>query len=193
MERLAAVPGVEAAALADSRPPNESGQRNNFDLEDRPTPAGQNQPICPWVGASPEFFSTVGLRLERGRLLDDRSLQDNVVVVDRAWATRFFPGEEVLGRRFRSGGCTDCPWTTVVGVVGNVKWTGLEATEDGTVYFPFVDMPERVLRAAHDRRSDLAVPVDAAGGEGARSGAGAHEHRHRQRARGRMRSPRRAT
>jgi putative ABC transport system permease protein len=141
LQRLAALPGVDAAALADSRPPEESGQQNNFDLEDHPTPPGQSQPVCTWVGVSPEFFGTVGLPRERGRLLDDRSLRDDVVVVDRAWADRFFPGQEVLGRRFHNGGCTTCPWTTVVGVVGNVKWTGLEAPEDGTVYFPFVDFP----------------------------------------------------
>ena len=151
-ERLQAVPGVEAAAVADGRPPREPGQHNNFDLEDRPTLPGQSQPVCPWVGASPEFFKTVGLPLERGRLLDDRSLQEDVVVVDRAWADRFFPGQEVLGRRFRSGGCTSCNWTTVVGVVGNVKWAGLEAPEDGTVYYPLVDLPDAyfVLRTTGD-------------------------------------------
>ena len=155
LARVTALPGVQAAALADSRPPNEAGQSNNFDLEDHPTPAGENQPICTWVGVSPEFFTTVGLRLERGRLLDDRSLQDDVVVVDRAWANRFFPGQEVLGRRFRSGGCTTCPWTTVVGVVGNVKWMGIDKSDEGTVYFPFVDMPNAyvVLRAASDPAS----------------------------------------
>jgi putative ABC transport system permease protein len=152
LHRLEALPGVDAVAVADSRPPEESGQRNNFDLEDRPTPAGQNQPVCTWVGVSTRFFATVGLRLERGRVLDERSLQEDVVVVDRAWANRFFPGQEVLGRRFRSGGCTTCPWTTVVGVVGNVKWTGLDAPEDGTVYFPLVDLPNAffVLRTGGD-------------------------------------------
>ena len=44
---------------------------------------------------SPQFFQTVGLPLDRGRLLDEFSLRDDVVVVDRAWANRFFPGEEV--------------------------------------------------------------------------------------------------
>jgi predicted permease len=152
MERLEAVPGVESAALSDSRPPRETGQHNNFDLEDRPATAGQSQPVCPWVAASPEFFRTVGLSLERGRLLDDRSQLERVVVVDRAWADRFFPGEEVLGRRFKSGGCTSCDWTTVVGVVGNVKWAGLEVPEDGTVYFPFIDFPNAffVLRTSGD-------------------------------------------
>jgi predicted permease len=155
LERVAALPGVEAVALADSRPPNQAGQSNNFDLEDHPTPAGQNQPICTWVGVSPGFFSTVGLRQERGRLLDERSLQDDVVVVDRAWAARFFPGQEVLGRRFKNGGCTTCSWTTVAGVVGTVKWAGLETSDRGTVYFPFVDMPNAyfVLRATADPAS----------------------------------------
>ncbi len=154
-QQLAALPGVDRAALADSRPPDDAGQQNNFDLEDRPTPVGQNQPLCAWVGVTPEFFTAVGLRLERGRLLDDRSLIEDVIVVDRAWANRFFPGEEVVGRRLRSGGCTTCPWTTVVGVVANVKWTGLDAAEDGTVYFPLVDLPNAfvVLRTSGDPSS----------------------------------------
>jgi predicted permease len=144
---------VQSAALSDSRPPSESGQTNNFDLEDRPTPAGENQPVCPWVGVSPGFFKATGLTLERGRLLDEQSLRDDVVVVDRAWARRFFPGREVVGRRFREGGCTSCNWTTVVGVVGDVRWTGLDATQaDGTVYFPMVDAPSAfvVVRTAGD-------------------------------------------
>ena len=176
LERMAALPGVEAVAVADSRPPNEAGQSNNFDLEDHPTPAGQNQPICTWVGASPGFFSTVGLRLERGRLLDERSLQDDIVVVDRAWADRFFPGQEVLGRRFRNGGCTTCPWTTVAGVVGTVKWAGLETTDRGTVYFPFVDMPNAyfVIRAT----GDPAVSGDGRASGRPRTGSWPRRHEH---------------
>ncbi|HEX5475832.1 MAG TPA: ABC transporter permease [Vicinamibacterales bacterium] len=153
--RLEALPGAEAAALADSRPPSESFNLNNFDLEDRPTPPGGNQPTSNWVDVSPGFFSAVQLRLEQGRLLDEHSLDDNVIVVDRAWARRFFPGERVVGRRLHSGGCTTCPWTTIVGVVDTVKWTGLGAPEDGTVYEPFVDWPSGfvVLRAAGDPSS----------------------------------------
>jgi predicted permease len=153
IERLAALPGVQSVALSDSRPPSESGQRNNFDLEDKPTPAGENQPICTWVGVSPGFFRATGVPLQRGRALDERSLQDDVVLVDRAWAARFFPGQEVLGRRFRNGGCTTCAWTTVVGLVDDVRWTGLDAAQpDGTVYFPLVDVPSAffVVRTAGD-------------------------------------------
>jgi len=150
LERLAKVPGVDSAALSDSRPPDESSNRNNFDLEAHPTPSGRNQPNSPWVSVSPSFFNTFGVRLERGRLLDDRSLQEDVIVVDRAWANRYFPGEDVIGRRLRSGGCTTCPWTTIVGVVANVKWTGLDASEEGTIYGPLEDLPNAfvVLRTA---------------------------------------------
>ena len=152
LERRGALPGVEVAALADARPPAEAGHQNNFDLEDRPTPPGQNQPISTWVGVSPEFFKAAGLRLLRGQLIDERSLEQDFVVVDRAWANRFFPNQEVLGRRLKSGGCTTCPWTTVVGVVEAVKWVGLDAVDAGTVYYPFVDVPNGyvVLRTARD-------------------------------------------
>jgi hypothetical protein len=110
------------------------------------------QPVCTWVGVTPAFFKTAGLTLERGRLLDDRSLQENVVVVDRAWANRFFPGEEVIGRRFREGGCTTCEWTTVVGLVSDMKWMGLDAPENGTVYAPFVNQSNGyvILRGSGD-------------------------------------------
>ena len=141
LERVRALPGVQSAALADSRPPSDSGNQNNFNLEDKPSLPGQGQPVCTWVGVSPDFFRTVGLNLEKGRLLDDHSLQDNVVLVDRAWADRFFPGQEVIGRRFREGGCTECDWTVVVGLVANVRWTGLDSSQDGTVYYPLVDAP----------------------------------------------------
>ena len=156
LARVMAAAGVQAAA-AGRQPATERGGAEQQLRSRRSSDARrQNQPICTWVGVSPSFFSTVGLRLERGRLLDERSLQDDVVVVDRAWATGSFPGQEVSGRRFRNGGCTTCPWTTVVGVVGNVKWVGIETNRiEGTVYFPFVDMPNAyfVVRATDDPAS----------------------------------------
>jgi predicted lysophospholipase L1 biosynthesis ABC-type transport system permease subunit len=77
--------------------------------------------------------------LQEGRLLDDRDFRpdaSDVVVVDRAWAARYFPSETVLGRRLHSGGCNTCEWTTIVGVVGTVKYLGLDAPDQGTVYRP---------------------------------------------------------
>jgi putative ABC transport system permease protein len=135
--RAEAVPGVSSVAFADGLPPNNVGNFNNFDLEQHPTPTGQAQPITPWVAVSSDYVRTLGLTLLEGRLLDDHDAnQDDLlsVMVDRAWARRFFPNGSAVGKRLRSGGCTACPWTTVVGVVSEVKYAGLDKPDDGTVY-----------------------------------------------------------
>jgi putative ABC transport system permease protein len=137
--RVKALPGVSAVAFADGRPPNDVGNFNNFDLEDAPTPAGQSQPVTPWVSVTPDYFRLLGLTLVHGRTFDDhdgRGPDVEVVVVDRAWARRFFPNEGAVGKRFREGGCTTCPWTTVIGVVSDVKYAGLDKPDQGTVYTP---------------------------------------------------------
>jgi predicted permease len=141
--RIEALPGVASIAFADGLPPNNVGNFNNFDLEQYPTPAGESQPVTPWVAVSPEYVHTLGLTLVEGRLLDAQDPERAAaaeallsVVVDRAWARRFFPGESAVGKRLRSGGCTTCPWTTVVGVVSEVKYAGIDQPDDGTVYTP---------------------------------------------------------
>jgi putative ABC transport system permease protein len=137
--RVGSLPGVADVAFADGRPPNTVGQTNNFDLEEFPTPSGQSQPATPWVGVTPQYFHVLGLTLLDGRLLQEEdALRPNLesVVVDRAWARRFFPNGSAVGKRFREGGCTTCPWTTVVGVVSDVKYVGLDKPDQGTVYWP---------------------------------------------------------
>jgi putative ABC transport system permease protein len=139
---LLATPGVSDVAFADSRPPVDAGNINNFDLEDRPTQPGDHQPVCPWIAVTQEFFKTTGLALVRGRLLDQRDFASTappVILVDRAWARRFFGTDDVVGRRLHEGGCAKCPWTTVVGEVATVKYLGLDRPDEGTVYQPIDD------------------------------------------------------
>ena len=137
--RVSALPGVSGIAFADGRPPNDVSNFNNFDLEQSPTPPGQSQPVTPWVAVTPSYFRLLGLTLVDGRLFTERdgvTPDVSVVVVDRAWATRFFPRESAVGKRFKEGGCTECAWTTVVGVVSEVKYAGLDQPDQGTVYTP---------------------------------------------------------
>jgi putative ABC transport system permease protein len=137
--RLSAMPGVAVAAFADSLPPDTAFNINNFELEERPTTEGQSQPATPWVAATPDYFRALDLKPLEGRLLEERDAQTQnleSVVVDRAWADRFFPGTSAVGKRFKEGGCTECPWTTVVGIVRNVKYSGLNQPDPGTVYSP---------------------------------------------------------
>lgn len=141
-QRLESQPGIEAVAFSDGRPPSTAGQHNNFDLEQYPTGVGESQPVTAWVAISPDYPKVLGMRLIEGRLLDQRDIDAQAVaqnllsvIVDQAWAHRFFKNESALGKRFKSGGCSECDWTTVVGVVSNVTYDGLDQSQQGTVYF----------------------------------------------------------
>jgi putative ABC transport system permease protein len=135
--RVAALPGVSGVAYADGLPPNQPGQHNNFALEG--SGPDDPQPVTPWLATSPEYAPTLGLKLVEGRLLNERDIDPQnllAVVVDRAWARRFYPNQSAVGKRLKSGGCTACPWTTVVGVLSEVKYDGVDQPDQGTVYFP---------------------------------------------------------
>ena len=183
--RAEALPGVAAVAFADGLPPNTAGQHNNFDLEQYPTPPGESQPVTPWVAVTPEYVRTLGLTLIEGRLLDERDPERNAaaqallsVMVDRAWARRFFPNESAVGKRLRSGGCTTCPWTTVVGVVSDVKYDGIAQPNNGTVYTPLSRVAGAVPAGQDTGRSAHHRGVIAAGGSRDRAGRAAVERRH---------------
>jgi predicted permease len=137
-----ALPGVVGIAFADGRPPRGVDNFNNFDLEDHPTPVGESEPTGPWVSVTPDYFELMGVPLLAGRVFDERDAAEDapgVVIVDRAWAERYFPGQDPLGRRLHEGGSPT--WTTVAGVVGEVKYSGLDQPDRGTVYWPMSQRP----------------------------------------------------
>ena len=135
--RAAEADGVTAAGLAGSLPPDNFGDVNNFDLLDKPVPAGTAQHLAPWSAVSPGFFAAMGIPLLDGRLITpgDSATAPPVVVVSRAWAATYYPNESPIGKQLYSGGCTSCPPTTVIGVVGDVPYRGL-AGEADAVYAP---------------------------------------------------------
>jgi predicted permease len=105
------------------------------------------------VSVSPEYFELMGVSLLAGRNFDARDAAPEApeaVIVDRAWAERYFPGQEVLGRRLHEGGSST--WTTVVGVVSEVKYLGLDQPDQGTVYWPMVlRSPSQPIEQASSR------------------------------------------
>jgi len=158
------VPGVTAVAFTDSRPPADAGNQNNFDLEDAPAGPG-SQSVTTWVDVTPEYFGLFAQRLIEGRLLDSRdaaTTSPSVIVVDEAWARRFFPGQSAVGKRLKSGGCSRCDWTTVVGVVSIVKYDGLNAADAGVVYSPMAERGEELTNAFSSRSRYLVVRTAAA-------------------------------
>jgi putative ABC transport system permease protein len=146
LEALAAdEPGITAAGLATSIPPDNFGDVNNFNLLDKLVPAGGTEPVTPWVPASVGYFSVLGVKLFEGRWFSPIDTGEApVAIVSRAWATKYYPGETAVGRRFYSGGCTTCDPTTVVGVVDDVQYRGLAAEADA-VYVPLTQLPANNL------------------------------------------------
>jgi putative ABC transport system permease protein len=142
---IGSVPGVAAVGFTDARPPADANNQNNFDLEDYPAGPGRSQSVTTWVDVSPNYFELFGLTLVEGRLFDQRdtvTTAPSAVVVDQAWAKRFFPGRSAVGKRLKGGGCSTCDWTTVVGVVSVVKYDGLRAPDQGVVYTPMSESGE---------------------------------------------------
>src|SRR5262249_14395409 len=130
--------------------------------EAAPPRPGQPEPVSPWIAVTPDYFPLMGLRLVDGRLLDARDAERpnlESIVVDTAWARRFFPNRSAVGQRLQEGGCSTCPLVAVVGVVTDVRYIGVDKPDEGTVYAP---MPPQLrsrfalVRTAGDPAAALA-------------------------------------
>jgi putative ABC transport system permease protein len=145
LQEVRSLPGVGEAGVGQGRPPADYPFTNNFVLDDQPVAEGETQPTVPWIFASEEYFEALGSRLVAGRMFgpvaDD---SPPVALVDEAFARRFYSGpEDALGRSFLSGGCTGegCPRTTIIGVMEEVRYTGLEGTNPGVMFLDSESFP----------------------------------------------------
>lgn len=135
LRRVRSVPGVELAGISDSLPPDREGDADSFQIEGQVLAAGEMNPVVSAVTASPDFFPALRIPLVKGRYFTDHDQQGSapVAIVSEGFARRFFPGQEVIGKRIRQGR----PWMEIVGVVGNVKYRGLTFNTDPAYYMPF--------------------------------------------------------
>ncbi|MET0399315.1 MAG: FtsX-like permease family protein [Longimicrobiaceae bacterium] len=127
-------------------PPDDFGSSNdNFDLVDRPAAPGAPEPNGPWPAADADYFAALGVPLLEGRLFTPADTGASpVAVVSRSWARRYYPGESPLGKAMIRGGCTECPPTVVVGVVGDVRYSGVAGPLDA-LYSPVAEGWPRAL------------------------------------------------
>ena len=127
LQRLAAVPGVRSVGLASDVPPDPNyGAFDNFNLVHKPVPEGQAEPNAPWYYVNASYFATLGIDVIEGRNFTDADTAQAfpVVIVSESWARQFTPGESAVGRQLVQGGCYDCPRTTIIGVVEDVRNLG---------------------------------------------------------------------
>ena len=86
------------------------------------------------VSVVPDYMKAMGTRLMSGRCLTKRDMSgsDLVIIVNEAFGGRFIVGQEVVGKRVRVGTRTG-PWSTIVGVVEDVRQRGPEGRDSGVV------------------------------------------------------------
>jgi putative ABC transport system permease protein len=155
--RVRAIPGVSKTALAFSLPIDGSQWNSVFIAADKPEPVRADTPSAAISPVGTGYFDVLGMRLVRGRLLDERDTDTSplVVVVNESLARRIWPGENAVGKHLKQGWFdSTTPWMEVVGIVGDVKFEGLTEATPLQVYLPFTQQSPRsiaiLLRTAAD-------------------------------------------
>jgi putative ABC transport system permease protein len=139
-ERITRMPGVQSAAIAYGLPPLRSPNMNDTDIEGFVMrEGGPIQNVDFYQSVSNSYFTTMGIRLMDGRLFDDRDGQGAplAVIINRSMAKTFWPNQNAIGRHVRTGGGPNTPWSTVVGVVDDVKNGGLDRPAGTELYLPY--------------------------------------------------------
>jgi putative ABC transport system permease protein len=141
LPRLQNVPGVQAASLALAFPPF-GGINTDFEIAGKThSEKWQGQMVL----CSPQFFDTLRMRLLKGRLLTDQDMagKRKVLTINQTLATKYFPGEDPIGKRIKLVGLETAPepvadpWFEIVGVTSDIKNHGIRDAILPEVYAPF--------------------------------------------------------
>jgi putative ABC transport system permease protein len=151
LQRAKRIPGVESASLAYSVPLGYYNSAAFLEIEGQPPSTKARRPVAGYNAVSPEYLQTIRPRLVKGRFItaQDDERGRRVAVISQYMAQHFWPGQDAIGKRFRS---TDLKneWLEVVGVVQDGKQTGLFADPAGYFYVP-IAQEYKSLRALQIR------------------------------------------
>jgi predicted permease len=145
IERMAALPGVIAAAGTTCLPLSMGCNGNTMLVEGETYPSGTLPPLTLFRAVSGGYFETMGMRILRGRPLDrgDVDRKEPVAVISQTLARTIFRGEDPIGKRVASNQPPPTPgaprplvWLTIVGVVSDVPMRALNETPMPMLYMP---------------------------------------------------------
>jgi len=139
-EQITSLPGLKSAALVYGMPPMRAPNMNDTDFEGFVKREGgpiENVDFDQVV--TKDYFATMGIRLMEGRFFDDRdtSAGSPVVIVNSTLAHTFWPNESAIGKHVRPNSGSKDPWSTVVGVVDDVKNAGLDRPAGAEMYLDY--------------------------------------------------------
>jgi putative ABC transport system permease protein len=167
LEQIRAVPGVVSVGTTTTIPLAGGGSTQPFTVEGRPAGTIAEQPMAQTRYISPDYFRAIGIPLRQGRFFSDydRDKSVPVVIISEAMARRFWPGENPIGKRLTPSFHSEQGAREIVGIVGDVKSSGLEVDSAAMMYLPFRQSPRPflsfVVRTASNPES-LIQPVSRA-------------------------------
>ncbi|MEP7339763.1 MAG: ABC transporter permease [Acidobacteriota bacterium] len=139
LARLSDLPGVQAVANSHALPLADDGIINKARLtvEGGPPVAAEQKPVAETHDISPEYFRALGMKLRAGRSFTEQDTENTprVIVINESLAQRLYAGADPVGQRVRIE--RDKTEATIVGVVADVKWYGVEAEPPAAVYHSF--------------------------------------------------------
>ena len=141
-ERLATLPGSTSAALTDRVPLTGTRTPAPVAVMGRPVPPMSERPDANRHLVSPGYFATLGIPIRAGRDFDtrDSARVPHVVIINETFARRHFPGEDPIGRTLITG-MGQRP-SQIVGVVADVRSTGLNTPPEADYFLPALQRPE---------------------------------------------------
>jgi predicted permease len=161
LERLRAIPGVQSAGMIHHLPLAGAAWYANIDLEGHVRAPNEAPLRSGWRVIAGDYFQTMGIPLLRGRTFTAADTRGStpVVIVNDAFARAAWPGEDPTGKRFLAGNATRAGGAvTVVGVVGSVRHTALDAPPGPELYRVNAQTPMGAVTFALRTRDDpLAV------------------------------------
>ena len=138
LDRIRALPGVVAAGATHALPFSGMDSVRPF-IREGESPAGENAPNAEYRLVTPGYFAAMGIPVARGRdfTASDTVGQPGAIIVNESFARQFLGGKEPIGQRLRQAGDNpEIPWMTVVGVVGDVRHSGLAAEMRPEMFWP---------------------------------------------------------
>jgi putative ABC transport system permease protein len=145
-EKVRALPGVQSAGGAMVLPMTYNGITISFEDPEHPAPEGQ-RPAADFSPITPGYFRTMQVPVLQGRDFSERDdmKSPQVMLVNQAFAKKFFPGEEVLGKKLKPGAGNGtpggAPWREIVGVVGDIRLEAAQREMRPAMYPPAAQLP----------------------------------------------------
>jgi putative ABC transport system permease protein len=147
--RITQLPGVQTAGICRFLPLSGNDASLNFQIEGQPRLNDADQPRAKYRTASGGYFAALGIPLLGGRLFDARDNQQTpkVVIINQVAARRYWPNDNPIGKRSLSG-LDDDQWSTIIGVVGDVKHASLDADTNPETYYHYLQIPPEAMNLA---------------------------------------------